>query len=97
MRHVSDCPVRGSLVTRPLARTGRTWKPRNRWMSVEAAHRRPPYGWPAGARASTSPRSGASGAATSLTPTGPTAFLQSCPLRPQGADRTSVPGQNVPG
>jgi len=66
-------------------------------MSVEAAHLRPLSGWPSGARASTCPRSGASGAATSLTPMGPTVFLQSCPLRPQGADSHDEASQDMPG
>src|SRR5712691_4635834 len=60
-------------------------------MSLEAANLcRRLLSRPNGKRRSTSPRGGASGAAPSLTPTEPTAFLQSVPYVAEEADRADV-------
>ena len=69
-------------------RAWRVWRCVDRgWMSVAAAALRWMRTGAGGGQASTSPHGGASGAAPSLTPRPPTAFLRSCPSVAGEADR----------
>src|SRR5215469_5813819 len=70
---------------------------RDRQVNVESAHIRAHGNRSDGVRTSTFPQGGASGAAPSLTPTRPTAFLRQCPAQSGRADSAAATSQDRPG
>jgi len=78
-------PVSGSC-----GRAGQAWESRDGWMSLEAADRGRRRADRTESQGAPLPVAGASGAAPSLTPTEPTAFLQSIPYVAEEADRADV-------
>jgi hypothetical protein len=93
---------RGSALARTSPPTlvvsaGQAGCSRDRQVIFEAARLRAPKNRSDGVRTSTSPQCGASGAAPSLTPTRPTAFLRLCPAPAGRSDSSAPAGPDGPG